>query len=244
MNDLPETPHAEDLGNKLLINKTPISGPIALKRLVNDARKARRARQFSEAIVGPTLDKRVHFSTQGTFILLLIPGLLRKMNCPDATTVTGLIQPFNSWLATRSEAIDSEIDPSTRLVELDAEIDALGYPKAKLALIAISGSKELRLPLEDLNGCGGELIVPPTSRVVATLAEKAGNASDIETVLSIKEVTELATAGGSTARLSTSTVADDVKVGAPALLHRARAVCITLKRVSAIKRKKRSGETS
>lgn len=244
MNDFTQIPHTEEISNKLLINTTPVSRKISLKRLIEDTRNARALRPLSETVVGSTLDRRVHFSAGGTYILLVLPGLLREMHCPDATTVAGLIPYFNAWLHARTEAIDSEVDPSARLAELDVDIAVRGYAKTGQALIALSSSKERHLPVEDVNGDGGQLIIPPTSRVVASFAEQTSNTIDAERIVRIDEVTELANTSGSIARLPTSSVADDVKVGARALLHRARVGSVTLKRASAIKRKSVREENS
>lgn len=206
---------------KLLINKAQAHPSIKAARFFKDAKDAVAICRLSLAVLGRGIGDVLHFSARGTHIdLVPSPPLLLGMGIGGAELLTGLIAPLNELLSARSEAIKGSSNSRTVLAASDEAIDALGFPFLRQVLIDLSGRKQRSLMIEDAQGAGGVLVIPPSPLLIVPQASVRSKKAAAETITRVAHMTEMITHSGSAFVLRSSRVDDGVRVGSPArLLH-------------------------
>ena len=209
-------------GNLLIVNRIPSGHKVERSRLRQDAIDARAARLLAEAVLGTTTDGTVHMGRIGTYVLLELPPLLSQMGVGTTDELTSLVPALTTWLAERAEIVQREHDPTAALSEMDAALDAFGFPSLRTRLLSLAGSRPGVLTLMDPNGAGGDLLIPPRSELSTPSADHSDPPDGRQVVRRMRSLSEFRTHSGGAYQLDSCEVDDALQVGASARMHHPR----------------------
>lgn len=227
-----------DTNCTLFINKIPRGKGIhVLTAMEQDASTAAATRKLCVVVLKTTTTREISAGLQGTYVTVDSPSMLPRMNCGGTNDLTGLIEPLNSWLRRRVQVVMSESDPARNLAVLDAEIDAYGFPGLRNTVLGLAGSTERKILIEDPEGNGGLLVLPPSSHILAPSQNMVSGQNEDQsgTVVSVEKVTELTTASGCCHVVPTDVVSSAIHAGVTARLGHPHAGCAIWRPVFAIR---------
>lgn len=203
--------------NVIIINsERGYPSPIAVSRYTKDVRDAADVRRLVGAVVGCSTDGLLHYTEHGTHILLQIPAQTRlwsQQGC-DTAPLTSLIPLLNRWMQQRTEILKGKRAVEMRSAKSDAEINELGYPDLRRALLSLADRKHKRLQILDAAGHGGFLDIPPRAHLIpARKIDEPAQPDGATEVLHIEFITQVIDPSGTLIEAPSARVSSDVVEG-------------------------------